>query len=175
MSKNKAAFFDRDGTLIKDKNYLLSIDQVELISETVLLCRILQNAGYKIFVVTNQSGVARGFFTEESVIEVNNHIQLLLGKENVFIEKFYYCPHHPTSATIEKYQKNCFCRKPNPGMLLQACSEFDINMSESFMFGDKLLDVEAGIAAKCKSFFIQKIFESKVKTIEDLLSLENSN
>ncbi|HBS47811.1 TPA: D,D-heptose 1,7-bisphosphate phosphatase [Candidatus Dependentiae bacterium] len=168
---NKAAFFDRDGTIIKDVNYLSSLDQIEIIIPAVKLCKMLQNAGYLIFVVTNQSGIARGTFDESFVEATHCKIKELFEKEGVFIQKFYYCPHHTEFATIEKYKKDCFCRKPNPGMLLEACKEFNLDMKNSFMFGDKLIDVQAGNAAGCKSLLIQNIFDSKIEKIEDLHSL----
>lgn len=156
MSRSKAAFFDRDGTIIRDAGYLSDLSQVEIFPKTVALCSFLQKEGYKLFVITNQSGVARGLFDENFVQKTHEHLKNLFKDLGVNFEKFYYCPHHPTQATKTEYLKSCFCRKPNPGMLLQAAQEFDIDLKSSLMFGDKLIDIEAGIAASCKSFFIQQ-------------------
>ena len=153
--KIKAVFFDRDGTLIEDVHYLDSIDKIKIIPAVITLCRKLQDNGYKLFVVTNQSGIARGFFDKEFVIEIHNYLKKVFEKENVFFEKFYFCPHHPTAAVKKELLINCDCRKPGPGMLLRAAKDFNINLKESLMFGDKISDIEAGKAAGCKSFYIQ--------------------
>ena len=156
---NKAAFFDRDGTLIEDVNYLSNIDQIKILPGIVKLCLDLQKNGYMIMVVTNQSGVARGYYDEKFVEEANIYLGDLFEKYGVFINKFYYCPHHPVSAISSKYNKKCCCRKPEPGMLLQAAEEFDIDLSKSLMFGDKETDLMAGNAVGCKSFYIQDFIE----------------
>ncbi|MFA5074777.1 MAG: HAD family hydrolase [Candidatus Babeliales bacterium] len=161
MSKIKAAFFDRDGTLIKDVNYLSSLDQIEIVPGIIDLCIKLQNADYKLFVITNQSGVARGFFDETFVKKTHFFLQKLFKQKSVIFEKFYYCPHHPDKSILEKYLKDCDCRKPKIGLFLQAAEEFNIDLSNSLMFGDKLLDIEAGRNASCKSFYIQKILKTK--------------
>ncbi len=162
MKKIKAAFFDRDGTLIKDVNYLSDLDQIEILPRAIELCSFLQKNGYKLFVITNQSGVARGFFDEDFVVKTHDYLKKLFEAEGVFFEKFYYCPHHPKEAVDEKYLKSCSCRKPQPGMLLQAAQEFDLDLSKSLMFGDNAYDIQAGQAAGCKSFYIQQIIEGKV-------------
>ena len=168
--KIKAAFFDRDGTLIKDVDYLSSLEQIEIIPKALQLCLCLQKLGYKLFVVTNQSGVARGFFDESFVQKTHLYLQKILEQRGIFIQKFYYCPHHPTKAKLDKYLQNCECRKPKPGMLLQAAQEFDVDLSKSLMFGDKLIDIQVGNAVGCRSFYIQDILsivdeKEKVKEI----------
>jgi D-glycero-D-manno-heptose 1,7-bisphosphate phosphatase len=155
MSKIKAAFFDRDGTIIKDVGFFSDLNQVEILPRAVELCSFLQKEGYKLFVVTNQSGIARGRFGEDFVQKTHEYLKQLFKELGVEFEKFYYCPHHHLEAVKPEYLKDCSCRKPNPGMLLQAAREFDIDLCSSLMFGDKLIDVQAGIAAGCKSFFIQ--------------------
>ena len=166
MNKNKAAFFDRDGTLIDDVNYLSSLDQIKVISKALEVCRLLQSKGYMLFVVTNQSGIARGYFDENFVNKTHDHLKSIFQKEGINLKKFYFCPHHPIHALEEKYKQNCECRKPNPGMLLQAAREFDINLSQSLMFGDKELDVQAGNAAGCRSFYIQNVDYAKLQGIK---------
>lgn len=170
MQKIKAAFFDRDGTLIKDVNYLSNLDDIQILPKAILLCSCLQNLGYKLFVVTNQSGVARGYFDEDFVNKTHNHITKLFKKEGINLEKFYYCPHHPYRAKDPKYFKSCFCRKPMPGMIFKAEKDFDIDLNKSLMFGDKLSDIQSGIIAGCKSFFIQDFLSGNLD-IEDLRKL----
>ena len=160
----KAAFFDRDGTLIEDVGYLSRIDQVKIIPGVVDLCKKLQASGFLLLVVTNQSGVARGYIDEEFVEKANLFIKELFFAKDVFFEKFYCCPHYP-EAKLEKYNQNCFCRKPAPGMLKIAATEFDLDLSQSLMFGDKRSDLEAGAAAGCKSFLIKNILKTGFLTL----------
>lgn len=171
MNKIKAAFFDRDDTLIRDVGYLSSLDQIEIIPSIIKLCKILQDEGFVLFVITNQSGVARGFFDEAFVEETHEKLKKMFEQRNIYLKKMYYCPHHPKFATIQKYKKMCSCRKPKPGMLLQAALEFNIDLTRSFMFGDRSLDLEAGEAAGCKSFLVQNLDLHKIKKIEDLYKL----
>ena len=154
MNKIKAAFFDRDGTLIEDVNYLSDLKQIKILPGIVKHCLSLQKRDYKLFVVTNQSGIARGFFDEDFVKKTHEYLKKDFEKQGVFFESFCYCPHHP-EAKIEKYLLNCNCRKPKPGMFLKLANEFNIDLKKSLMFGDKLLDVQAGQAAGCESFYIQ--------------------
>lgn len=147
----KAAFFDRDGTLIKDAHYLSSLDQVELIPGIIEFCLELQKE-YTLIVVTNQSGVGRGYFSEDFVKKTHDFIKDLFATKGVQLEHFYCCPHHPS--------QNCLCRKPSPGMLFQAAKEHNLDLSQSLMFGDKELDIIAGQKAGCKSFWIEDALRS---------------
>lgn len=144
----KAAFFDRDGTLIKDVSYLSDLSQIEVLPFAVDLCLNLQREGFLLIVVTNQSGIARGFFDTAFVEKTHERLEDIFSQRGVFFEKFYYCPHHPNDG--------CMCRKPSPGMLLKAAREYDIDTSQSLMFGDKSSDIEAGSAAGCKSFYVDE-------------------
>jgi D-glycero-D-manno-heptose 1,7-bisphosphate phosphatase len=157
---NKAAFFDRDGTIIKSVNYLSDTSQIEILPGIISFCSFLQQQGYMLFVVSNQSGVARGFFDEDFVKKTNEYLQDLFAQQGVFFESFFYCPHHPLEAVKPEYLKSCFCRKPNPGMLINAAGKFDIDLKQSLMFGDKIIDLQAGFSAGCRSFFIQPILNS---------------
>ncbi len=150
MKKNKAAFFDRDGTLIKDVSYLSDIKKIEILPGVIDFCLGLQEKGYLLFVVTNQSGVARGYFDEDFVRKTHDYLTKLFLSYGVLFEKFYYCPH---------LDQNCSCRKPEPGMLFNAAREFEIDLSRSLMFGDKPSDIQAGLAAGCRSFKIQDILK----------------
>lgn len=155
----KAAFFDRDGTLIKDVHYLSSLDQIQLIERVVAFAATCQKKGYTLFVVTNQSGIARGYFSAQFVEQTHNALYHQLQQRGVMIKKFYYCPHHPTHAVIPELLIDCYCRKPWPGMLLKAAQEHGINLQDSLMFGDKQLDVDAGQAAGCRGFIIDQVLE----------------
>lgn len=148
--KKKAAFFDRDGTLIKDVHYLSSIDQVELLPGILDLCRELQKT-YLLFVVTNQSGVGRGYFDEAFVQETHRYLDAVFKKNGILFTNFYYCPHHPS--------EKCSCRKPSPGMLRIAARDYNLDLSESLMFGDKIIDIQAGELAGCKSFDIREFLK----------------
>ena len=146
MKKQKAAFFDRDGTLIKDVSYLSNINQIELIPGIINFCLKLQKAGYRLFVVTNQSGISRGYFDENFVLETHRVLNDMFLKDGVRFVKWYYCPHGPDDM--------CECRKPKPGMLFQTAKKYNLDLSKSLMFGDTLRDLEAGTAAGCRSFYI---------------------
>ena len=173
MQKIKAAFFDRDGTIIKDVSYLSDLKDIEILPKAVNLCIVLQKAGYKLFVVTNQSGIARGFFDENFVEKTHECIKRLFKNQGVVFEKFYVCPHHPTAAIKEEYLKKCFCRKPEAGMLFKAAQDFNIDLQESLMFGDRLLDIQAGDSAGCKSFYIQGVLSLDLEKIDSLVFLQN--
>ena len=148
MSKRKAAFFDRDGTLIKDVNYISKISEIELLPGVIDFCLLLKKKGYLLFVVTNQSGIARGYFDEDFVQKTHKVLEKIFADRGVFFSDFYYCPHHPDDK--------CLCRKPLPGLILRAAKEHDINLSQSLMFGDKESDIQAGKCAGCKSFYIHE-------------------
>ncbi len=158
MNSNKAAFFDRDGTLIKDVHFLADIKDIHIIPHAVTIARLCQNYGYKLFVVTNQSGIARGKFEELFVQKTHAYLTDLFADQGVRFEKFYYCPHHPTEAVIDVYKKDCLCRKPKPGMLLTAAQEYNLDLTQSILFGDKERDLAAGRAVGCKSINITELF-----------------
>ncbi len=169
--KIKAAFFDRDGTLIKDVSYLSDIKKVELLPGIINFCSILQNLGYKLFVVTNQSGIARGFFDESFVEKTHKYISDIFKSNDINFEKFYYCPHHPTKGIKKEFLLDCDCRKPKSGMLLKAADEFNIDLKQSLMFGDKNLDIQSGNSVGCKSFYIQDILDNNFEknSIQNLI------
>lgn len=147
----KAVFLDRDGTLNVDVAYLYEIDKFQWIPEAKEALVYLAEKGYLLFVVTNQSGVARGYFGEAEVKALHEHIQKELAPVGVAIEKFYYCP-HLKDGTVAKYAVECDCRKPKPGMILQACAEYDIDKQQSFLVGDGARDVESAEAAGIRGY-----------------------
>lgn len=138
--KNKAVFLDRDGTINEEMGYINHLSRFRIFPFTAKAIALLRENGYKVIVVTNQAGVARGYFTEERVREVHLFLQNRLSKENAQIDKIYYCPHHPTEGN-GKYRKTCICRKPNTGMISKAVEDFDIDLSSSYMIGDRYKDV----------------------------------
>ncbi|MBA4167340.1 MAG: HAD family hydrolase, partial [Chitinophagaceae bacterium] len=135
--KKKAVFLDKDGTLIPDIPYNVNPELITVSDASVDGLRALSSAGYLLVVVTNQSGIARGYFSEDKLETVFAKLITLLSAENIYIDGFYYCPHHP-EATIKYYAKECDCRKPLPGMISRAAEELNIDLSGSWMIGDIL-------------------------------------
>ncbi|MDU1912106.1 D-glycero-beta-D-manno-heptose 1,7-bisphosphate 7-phosphatase [Fusobacterium sp.] len=142
----KAILLDRDGTINVEKDYLHKIEDFEFEKNVVEALKIFSSLGYTMAVVTNQSGIARGYYTEKDLEKLNEYIKKELEKQGVIIEKFYYCPHHPENG-VGKYKIDCICRKPNTGMLEAAIKEFDIDRRVSFMVGDTIADIDAGSRA----------------------------
>ena len=149
----KAVFFDRDGVINVDSAYVGRIEQFNLLPGVVEALKQLRDKGYFLVLVTNQSGVARGMFTEADVMRVNVFMQENLRLYDAFFDAIYYCPHHP-QAQVEKYRVECNCRKPKPGMLLKAAKDFNIELSDSWIIGDGDNDIKAGKAAGCKTALI---------------------
>jgi len=149
----RAVFLDRDGTIIEDVGYPHECSKIKFLPRVSKAIKLLNENGFKVIVITNQAGVARGYFTEETVREINRYIQESLAKQGAFIDMIYYCPHH-IEGIIEEYSKECYCRKPNPGMIEQAVHEFGIDLKNSFIIGDKISDIEAGQRAGCKTILL---------------------
>ena len=144
----KALFLDRDGVVNVEKDYLYKIDDFEFIEGLFELCNYYQKQGYLIFIVTNQSGIARGYYSEEDFNLLSQWMSKEFSKHSINIEKIYYCPHHPDISG------KCSCRKPEPGMLLKAINEFNIDVTHSLIIGDKERDIEAGISAGLKESYL---------------------
>lgn len=138
--KRPALFLDRDGTLIEDVGYLGRVSQIRFYRGAAKALRRLKEAGFLLFVVTNQSGVARGYFPESRVREIHRAIQSRLKAQGAGIDGFYYCPHYP-GAEVRRYARICSCRKPKPGMVRQALRDFAVDPGKSYMVGDKLDDL----------------------------------
>lgn len=153
--KRKAVFLDRDGTLIEEKNYLGDPADVVLIDGAAEALRQLSNEGFLLLMVTNQSGVARGYFTMLDVEKVNRRVQELLAKQYVNLDGIYVCPHYDMGK-VPEYAIPCICRKPQPGMVLGAQRDWDLDLSTCYMIGDKLSDIQLGhnFGAK-ESFLVQ--------------------
>jgi D-glycero-D-manno-heptose 1,7-bisphosphate phosphatase len=143
--RRPAAFLDRDGVLNVDHGYTHRPDQLEWIDGAPEAVRLLNEAGYFVFVVTNQSGIARGYFDEAAVNAFHAHMQEDLASHGARVDEFYYCPHH-TEGTIKSLAVLCRCRKPGIGMLEQAASEHPVDRESSFLIGDKDEDIAAARA-----------------------------
>ena len=142
--KSPALFIDRDGTIIKqiDGHYISSIEQIELIENIFPAILMLQNEGYLVIIVTNQAGINKGILSNELVDEINQHIIRLLKKQGIDVSALYVCPHKP--------EEQCKCRKPQPGLLLKAAKEHNIDLENSIIIGDTDKDTEAGLNAGLK-------------------------
>jgi D-glycero-D-manno-heptose 1,7-bisphosphate phosphatase len=153
MSGRRAVFLDRDGTINVEKEYLHRPEDFEFIPGAPEAIRLFREAGFLVVVVTNQAGVARAYYDESAVELLHSHMAELLATEGTGVDAIYYCPHHPDFPEGDSPME-CSCRKPEPGMLLQASSDLGIELSGSWMIGDKLADVEAGLAAGCRSALV---------------------
>ena len=156
----KAIFLDRDNTLIEDPGYISSADQVKLVNGVAESLVEFSNMGYKLVVASNQSGVARGIFTEKKLGEIHERLKELLAEGGAHLDAIYYCPYHP-DGVVGKYRRESNDRKPNPGMLLRAAEEMDIDLSSSWSIGDGIRDVEAGVRAGCKTILIDSPSHTK--------------
>jgi D-glycero-D-manno-heptose 1,7-bisphosphate phosphatase len=150
VTTNSAVFLDRDGTINVDVDYLSSPGDLAFIPRSIDAIRALNESGIRVFVITNQSGIARGYLAESDMHAVHEAMRSRLKEHGAWIDDFFFCPHHPTAA-IETYRKNCTCRKPAPGMLLEAAVKHGINLQASFVIGDKAIDVQTGraVGATC--------------------------
>ena len=156
-NKQKAIFLDRDGTINKYVGFLRSEKEFELLDGVDAAIKEINNSGYLCIVVTNQPVIARGEVTYEELERIHHKMETLLGLEGAYIDGLYFCPHHPHKGyegEISELKFDCDCRKPKPGMLLQAARDFNIDLSESFIIGDSENDIKAGIAVGCKTVLI---------------------
>jgi len=149
----RAVFIDRDGTINVEKDYLYRIEECEFIPGVAEAIRLLNHAGYLVVVVSNQSGIARGYYTEEDVDALHRYMAGELAKQGAVIDAWYYCPHHPSGKG--SYSLPCNCHKPLPGMLTTAARRHDIDLEASVMIGDKLVDIDAGKAASCRTMLVR--------------------
>lgn len=151
---NRAVFLDRDGTLIEEVGYLDRLDRLKLFPETVDALRALQRAGFQLIIATNQSGIAQGLFTETFVQELHGHLTDLLARGGVRLDGIYMCPHHP-EAKLDAYRARCECRKPSPGLVRQASRERDLELTRSYMIGDRWRDLLAGQTTGTKGVLVR--------------------
>ena len=160
---SRAVFLDRDGTINVEKDYLHCIEDFEFIPGVPEAISALNKAGFLVVVVTNQSGVARGYYDLEAVHTLHAHIAQRLAPAGAVIDAWYVCPHHPENG-IGEYLCDCFCRKPLPGMLLEAAERYAIDLSASYMVGDKLADVNAALAAGCTPLLVRTGYGAEVES-----------
>jgi D-glycero-D-manno-heptose 1,7-bisphosphate phosphatase len=151
--KQRSVFLDKDGTLITNVPYNVDPDKIQLCDGVLSGLKLLQNANYPLYVISNQSGIARGYFAEAALLAVEQRLQELLAVAGVSLSGFYYCPHHPEGSVLP-YAVECSCRKPRPGLLHQAADEQAIDLAQSWLIGDILHDVEAGRSAGCRTILI---------------------
>ena len=143
---NRAVFFDRDGTIAKDVHYCRRPEDFVLFPKAAKVIKKLNKRGFKVIIVTNQSGIARGYFNEEALGNIHKKMKEELAREGAHIDGIYYCPHHPDD--------NCECRKPKPSLLFQAAKDLNIDLEHSFVVGDLQKDMELGKAAGCRTILI---------------------
>lgn len=154
MQKNPAIFLDRDGTINEEVGYIKSLDKLVIIPTAFEAIRLINLSGFKAVVVTNQSGIAKALFSEAFVRKTHEQLQAALRKKGAAIDAFYYCPHHPTEGD-PPYRQVCDCRKPAPGLFLQAARDMSIDLAGSFMIGDRYRDVEAAHRAGVKGVLVK--------------------
>lgn len=175
-NKQKAIFLDRDGTINKYVGFLRNIEQFELLSGVSEAIRKINQSGYLAVVVTNQPVIARGEVTYTELQEIHNKMETILGKDGAYLDGIYFCPHHPDKGfkgEVKELKINCNCRKPNPGLLLQAASDFNINLEQSWMIGDGKNDIQAGKNAGCKTVLIGDDEFGQDITVYSLLEFVN--
>lgn len=143
---DRAVFIDRDGTMAEDVHYCSRPEDFELFSNTAKAIKLLSENGFKVIVITNQSGIARGYFTEEILAKIHEKMERELAREGACVDDIYYCPHHPDD--------NCDCRKPKPKLILQAARKHNINLEHSVVVGDLPMDIGLGKAAGCKTILL---------------------
>ncbi len=149
-----AVFLDRDGTLIEEAGYLDRLERLVFYPYSVDAVRALNRSGFAVVIVTNQAGIARGIFQEAFVAEAHGYISTRLAAGGARIDGFYYCPHHP-DGKVAAFTKTCACRKPAPGMLTAAAADLDLDLSRSFMIGDRWHDLAAGEAVGLRGVLVR--------------------
>ncbi len=146
MTLQPAVFLDRDGVINQEFDYVYRIEDFHFIDGVFDACRKLSKAGFRLIVITNQAGIARGYYTEADFHHLTAWMLDEFRQHDVEIDDVYYCPHHPVHG-IGSYRRACDCRKPGPGMILRAAGEHSLDLSKSLLVGDKISDIEAGVAA----------------------------
>ena len=166
-NKHQAAvFLDRDGTINEEVGYLDRLEKLRLVPGAAEAIRLINRSGMKAVVVTNQSGVARGFFTEAFVDEVHSHLREMLQEEGASLDGFYFCPHHPTEGR-GRYLRSCNCRKPSPGLLLRAIEELSLEPERSYMVGDTLKDIEAASRIGARGILVRTGYGAEAAAVLD--------
>ncbi len=164
-----AVFFDRDGVLNIDTGYVYRPEDFKWMTGAVATVKYFNDKGYLVFVVTNQSGVARGYYSEEDVNTLHHWMNDELAKQGAHVDAFYYCPHH-TDAKLETYRQKCACRKPEPGLILQAMAEWPVDKEKSFLIGDRDSDIAAAAACRLRGYLFNgtNLFDFVKNTLGEL-------
>jgi len=149
-----AIFLDRDGTITREVDYLRAVKDLRLLPGAASAVRTLNEAGFAVVVVTNQSGIARGLLTEKQFHEIHAALVQRLARHRARLDGMYYCPHHP-QATVARYRQECECRKPAPGLLRQAARELDLDLTHSYAIGDRARDLAPGRAVGCRTVLVR--------------------
>ncbi len=164
MILRRALFIDRDGTLVHAVHYPTCAEQLHLYDHVGPALREIQRMGFYLVLITNQSGIAHGYFNEEDLYYMHEYLMMQLQEAGVCLDAIYYCPHHP-HGSIPQFTQACTCRKPQPGMLLQAASDLVIDLAHSWFIGDILDDVEAGNRAGCRTILVDLGTELRPETV----------
>lgn len=168
--KSKAVFLDRDGTINTEKNYLYKIEEFQLIPGVMDALRLLSQNKILIYIITNQSGIGRGFYKEKDFHQLTSHMIELFLKEDIVIQDVLFCPHHPDAA-IEAYKQNCDCRKPANGLMKKVMRENELEPADVALVGDKNSDIEAGRSLGIKTYLVETGFGTteKIATKADFI------
>lgn len=153
MNRNRAVFLDRDGTLNQDVGYTYKVEDLRVLDNVVEGLRLISEMGFRLVITANQSGIARGYFTVQEMGTFNRHLVDTLESHSIIIDGIYYCPYHPTEG-IGLFRRNSAYRKPQPGMLIQAAKDHNIDLRSSYVIGDKKSDILAGQAAGCTTILV---------------------
>jgi len=160
--RNHAIFLDRDGTINEEVHHLSHVDQLQLLPSVGEAIKQLNAASFKVVVITNQSVVARGIISQEELGDIHKTMKKQLKSQGAHVDAVYFCPHHPT-AGVGAFGITCDCRKPQPGMLLQASADLNITLENSFMIGDTYNDLAAGHAAGCRTILVRTGYGTKTE------------
>jgi D-glycero-D-manno-heptose 1,7-bisphosphate phosphatase len=154
---NRAIFLDRDGTLNEEDGYISSPERFRLYSFAAEAVRLINQSGWKAIVLTNQSGVARGYFTETTLIEIHERMEESLRSQGARVDAIYYCAHHPDYGS-PPYRLDCDCRKPKPGLAERAARDFNLDLNRCYAVGDRYRDIESGHAAGARGVMVMTGF-----------------
>ena len=165
-----AVFFDRDGTINVEVHYLSSPEQLVLLPSVSETIRMLNQRKIPVIFITNQAGIARGIFPEARISIIHDRLRQILAEQDARVDGIYYCPHHPT-AGLGEYRIECECRKPKPGMLHSAMRDFDLDLGNSLMIGDRDTDLQAGAAANCQTALVRTGYGLETSSTIDLASV----
>jgi D-glycero-D-manno-heptose 1,7-bisphosphate phosphatase len=170
----RAVFLDRDGTLLEEGNYVSDLRQIVFFPYSIDAVRLLNQAGFAVVVITNQSGIARGIVRESFVAEAHRFIDEKLAAAGARIDGYYYCPHHP-DGSLSQFRQDCECRKPKPGQLRQAAADLDLDLNGSFVVGDRWSDVDVATAAGARGILVRTGYgrEAERESRPDALVVDN--